>query len=79
MLQVVSDNIKAQIQSRGPDEQIWEVDAVALTHLFAMDAPGQPRHLQRQRIDGYCLKDLVDKGLSAQAVSIRSGPVDAMS
>jgi hypothetical protein len=39
-------DIEAKMEGRGSDEQVWEVDADALAHLFAVDASGQARHLQ---------------------------------
>jgi len=65
MLHVERHEIKAQMKSSCSNEQVWEVDAVALTHLFAMDAAGQPSYLQSERIHCHGAKYFFDKGLPA--------------
>lgn len=50
-------DIEAQMQSGSSDDQVREVDADSLAHLLAVDAPGQLRHFQRERMHGYSLKE----------------------
>ena len=65
MLHVERHKIKTQMGSSCSNEQVWEVDAVALTHLFTMDAPSHPSYLQCERIHGYNSKNFFDEGLPA--------------
>jgi hypothetical protein len=42
---VQSDDAKTEMQGRGSDDEIGEINADPPAHLLAMDAPSQPRDL----------------------------------
>ena len=67
MPHVERNHIEAEIEGRGSDDEVGEVDADALAHLLAVDAPGQPCDLQRERMDSHGLEEFFDEGFPALA------------
>jgi hypothetical protein len=47
---VQSDDAEAEMQGRGSDDEIGEINADPPAHLFTVDAPSQPRDLLRKRM-----------------------------
>ena len=50
VLHVERGHIEAEIESGGPDHEVFEGDDIALGSLFAFDASGQLRDFQRHRM-----------------------------
>ena len=78
MSHVQRHQVKAQMQGRGSDQQVWEVDAYTLPHLLAVNAPSQLCNFQRQWIYGNGSIELFDEGFSPPKVSFCFGPVYAV-
>jgi len=72
VLHVERDDAEAEMQGRGADDQIREIDAGAPRHLLTMDSPGQSRYLLREWMYGHGLIEFLAKRLAALAGLRRS-------
>ena len=75
---VERDHRESEMEGGGSDQQIRKGDAEPVRHLFAVDAPGQPSHFQRERMHGYGLEEFFDEGFPALAVGVGPGSIDTV-
>ena len=68
---VKRDDIEAEMEGCGSDDEVRKVDADPLAHLLAVDTPGQPRHFQRERMHCHRLEEFSTKF----SRRLRSAPV----
>src|ERR1035437_3515652 len=72
------DHVEAQMQGRASDHKIFEVDGDALGSLFALDASGKLRDLQRDRMHDHVIEDAISEDTPPRTVGVGFGSVDAV-
>lgn len=78
MAHVEGGDIEAEIEGRGPDNEVFDSDGDPSSCLLALDAPGKLGNPKRDRVHDHVTGQLVGEGFAACPVGVRLGAVDAV-
>lgn len=78
VLQIVRNNIEAQMQGRSSDHKVLESDDVAYRRLLAFDPSGKLRNFERDRIDNQVLENTIRENPPPLSVRFAPGAINAV-
>jgi hypothetical protein len=78
MFGVVRSDVKADMQSRHPDNQILESDNVAYRRLLSLYAPGKLGNFKRHRMDNHALENTIRENLPPLSICFAPGAINAV-